>query len=79
MNIGFQESVFLFLALATVALAVGCVIDVVRRPTSAFREIDQNKLLWVIVMVVAPVACWPASLALSIYYLRKVRPTIPVV
>ncbi|MCU0311424.1 MAG: DUF2516 family protein [Acidimicrobiales bacterium] len=79
MNIGFQESAFFVAALATLGLAVFCLVDVVRRPKHTFKAIDHNKMLWVIVTVVAPVACWPASLALSIFYLRKVRPELAAV
>ncbi len=76
MNLGFQETVLLLSALVSLGLAVFCLVDIVRRPTGAFTAISHNKLLWVIVTVVAPLACWPVSLALSIFYLRKVRPEL---
>ncbi len=74
-----MEFLFIILAIGIVAVSIWAIVDVLRRPKTTFQQISQNKLLWVILLVVALVACGPAALALSIYYLVGVRPKLAAV
>ena len=54
-----MEVLFIILAIGIVAVSIWAIVDVLRRPKTTFQQISQNKLLWVILLVVALVACWP--------------------
>ena len=57
--------VFLFV----VFLPLFCLIDVVARPSSTFREVGSSKALWVVLLI------WLTLLA-AVIYLASVRPRL---
>ncbi len=66
---------FILFGLALVALNVYCLVDVVRRSDVEFEQAQQNRTLWLVLLIVGIFANFGAIVA--ILYLVMVRPKLP--
>ncbi len=66
---------FVLFGLALVALNVYCLVDVVRRSDVEFERAQQNRTLWLVLLIVGIFANFGAIVA--ILYLVMVRPKLP--
>jgi hypothetical protein len=73
-SLGPIELVIVLLILAVVALPVWAIVDAIIRPDSAWAAADQNKTLWVVMLIVGTFALGPVGLVLAIVYLASIRP-----
>ena len=79
MNIGPTELVLLLIIalmpLTLVACVVG-IVDAARRSDADFEAVGQSRVTWIILQVVALVACPTFGVLLAGYYLLAIRPKV---
>jgi hypothetical protein len=64
---------FAILGLASIALSVWAIIDVVSRPEWAFRAAGSSKTLWLVLEIIGFFVC---GLVFSLVYLLAIRPKV---
>ena len=76
MNIGGPELVIILFVLALLLLPVWGVIDAATRPDRVWHAADQNKIVWVLVILFLPIAGSIAYFAVIRLRLKSVQPGI---
>ena len=68
--------VALVVLLATIALPVWAIVDIARRPESAFERAGQSKSTWLVLIIVLTLFCSIPGLVVTLVYLFSIRPKL---
>ena len=61
--------VFMIIFLAFLILPIYCIVDAISRPSSAFKDADSDKTLWIVLLFIfSPLA--------AVIYLAAIRPKV---
>jgi hypothetical protein len=78
MNLGPSELVILFLFAAPMLITIWVIIDVVRFSPAAFEASGQSRALWIVLPIVALLACGIGTLVAALVYAAAVRPKLVI-
>ncbi|MGZ8733820.1 MAG: DUF2516 family protein [Acidimicrobiia bacterium] len=76
MNLGPSELLLLLLLLVPLGLTIWVIVDVTRFPQAAFQSTGHSRTLWLVLPIVALVACGLGSLIVALVYAVAVRPKL---
>ena len=69
-------AVVVLIGLALLAFTVWVVVDILKHDNDEFMVIGQNRAIWLVLVIGFTLACGPASVLFSAYYLVKIRPQL---
>jgi Protein of unknown function (DUF2516) len=72
------SGIFLLFVLVSLGLAIWSLIDVIIRPTGAFKAARQNKTLWIILTIVGILVTFLGAV-IGLIYLLAIRPKVAAV
>lgn len=75
-GVGPIELFILLVVLVFLVIPVWAIIDAIIRPGGQWAAADQNKVLWIVLLVVGTFVLGPVGLVLSIVYFVSIRPKL---
>jgi hypothetical protein len=72
-------SIFVLIALATLAVSIWAIVDAASRPSGAFAAAGSNKTMWIVLVAVGWVVTGVLGLILACVYLGSIRPRVRAV
>lgn len=75
-SVGPAEGLILLVLLIPFGIVVWGVVDAASHPRSQWDQVGQSKVLWIVLQVGGVVLMLVVGLALSIWYLIRVRPQL---